>query len=189
MKLNIGCDRSFLRNRGWVDTDLVAHASHVRIFDARRRWPFADGSAEFVYSGHLLEHMTYPEGQSFLGEAYRVLGKGGRLRLTTPNLQTFARMLLEPHSKEYRPYLDYQRKFVLRATPCFVVNLFLRAWGHTFLYDPSTLSEALSEAGFLDVTWHRCGESDQLELVGLEPVDRMPDGFYQLESMTAEAIK
>src|SRR5437764_7318704 len=42
----------------------------------------------------------------------------------------------------------------------FVINNNFRAWGHTFLYDKDTLTDALRTAGFEDITAHKVGSSD-----------------------------
>jgi hypothetical protein len=44
-------------------------------------------------------------------------------------------------------------------------------------------------AGFSGVRRYSVGKSDTPELCNLEPVGRMPDGFFQLETMTMEGVK
>jgi SAM-dependent methyltransferase len=46
---------------------------------------YGDGSFDLVYSGQSIEHVTEPEGDTVVGEAFRVLAPGGWFCLDTPN--------------------------------------------------------------------------------------------------------
>jgi hypothetical protein len=65
----------------------------------------------------------------------------------------------------------------------------MRQWGHTFIYDEATLAESMRAVGFVDVKPFKVLESDDPELQGLENVDRMEEGFLQLETMTLQGTK
>lgn len=194
MRLNLGCDDDFLHDRGWVDIDLCAHASHVVVDDARTLSKFEDGCASFVFCSHLIEHMSFSDGQKMLATCFRVLRPGGRIRVSTPDLLFLAR-LVEGNlgSSMMTKYLLFQHKQdpvnVPKPTACHVTNLFVRSWGHQFIYDSPTLVESLREAGFAGVRRYSCSTSDTEELRDLEPVGRLPEGFFQLESMTMEGVK
>ena len=55
--------------------------------DVSRRLPYADGSVAFVYSSHLIEHLSRPQGLDFVRECRRVLRLGGIMRVATPDLE------------------------------------------------------------------------------------------------------
>jgi predicted SAM-dependent methyltransferase len=191
MKLHIGCEQHYLRERGWTDCDLNPQAPHVVRVDARHRLPFDDESCTHVFHAHLLEHMSFREGCLFLGECFRVLRPGGRLRVTTPDLASLADMVLAPAA--YQRYFDYQHKVdptnVPFPTVAHVVNNFVRAWGHTFIHTEASLQTAMLAAGFRDLESFDCLESRDQDLQGLENVGRMPEGFYQLESQVFEGVR
>lgn len=63
-----------------------------------RRLPFADESFDVVVSFQVIEHVPDPD--QFLGEIRRVLRRGGRAVLTTPN----AAVRLEPGKKPWNPF-------------------------------------------------------------------------------------
>jgi len=67
----------------------------VWIRNAARRIPLPDGSTSVVYSSHMLEHLDRAEARCFLSEAFRVLERGGVLRIAVPDLLRRARRYLE----------------------------------------------------------------------------------------------
>src|SRR5439155_871389 len=58
--------------------------------DVRKPFPLPDASFEVVYSEHMLEHLSYADGQHCLRESFRVLRPGGRIRIATPSLERLA---------------------------------------------------------------------------------------------------
>jgi predicted SAM-dependent methyltransferase len=119
----------------------------------RKGFPLPDASFDFVYSEHLIEHLTYAEGQRCLRECFRVLRRGGTIRTATPSLQRLARLYdgSEVAERYVRWAVDTLRPELEAPLPGVVVNNFFRSWGHRFIYDPETLRHALEEAGFVDI--------------------------------------
>jgi len=62
--------------------------------------PIDDASAEVVYTSHTIEHITDAAALNLFSESYRILRKGGFLRITTPNIDL-----------EYAAYRSGDRKF------------------------------------------------------------------------------
>jgi len=54
--------------------------------DLRKPLPFANGSVDFVYSSHTLEHLTRDDAERLLREVTRVLKPGGVARIVVPDL-------------------------------------------------------------------------------------------------------
>lgn len=69
------------------------------------RVPFADGSADIVYSRQVFEHVRHP--QPLLSEAYRVLKPGGIFVGSTSHLEPF-------HSRSFWNYTPYGFCVLLR---------------------------------------------------------------------------
>lgn len=67
------------------------HIHKIMIHDVRKKLPFNDDSIDFIYSSHLIEHLRKDECEKMLGECFRILKKGGLIRLTTPDLELTAR--------------------------------------------------------------------------------------------------
>lgn len=159
---------------GWLNTDLhgYGHGDELVYLDVRKHFPLPDASFDFISSEHMIEHLTYAEGQRCLRECLRVLRPGGRIRVATPSLERLATLY------DAQP-TDVQRRYVRWAVetlapeadahlPGVVLNNFFRSWGHRFIYDPETLRHALTSAGFVEIEECRVGESSHSELTGLE---------------------
>jgi predicted SAM-dependent methyltransferase len=190
-KLHIGCgDR---RLDGWLNSDFMPPTRDIFQLDATRVFPFPDSSFHFVYSEHMIEHISYTAGENMLAECYRVLKAGGRLRIATPNLAFLIQLYGDHKSSLQEDYVAWaQQSFVPFPTNCpdaFVINNFVRAWDHQFIYDEGALIEAIQNAGFHSVRAYPVNCSDTIELEGLEGERNLPPGFYRLETMVLEAQK
>jgi predicted SAM-dependent methyltransferase len=159
---------------GWLNTDIhdFRRTHQVVYMDAREPLPLPEASFDLVYSEHMLEHLTYEDGLRCLRECRRVLRPGGRIRVATPSLERLIGLYKPSLSDVQQRYLRWSvDEFVPDAgapLPGFVVNNFLRDWGHEFVYDAQTLRHALETAGFIDVEEHDDGESADPWLTGLE---------------------
>jgi predicted SAM-dependent methyltransferase len=194
LKLNIGCGPNPLE--GWYNVDLHAQVIGVGLLDATKRFPYPDDTFDRIFTEHMIEHITYEEGQRMLAECYRVMKPGGRLRVSTPDLEWLTSLttgqIPGDRLKLTADYIVWACTNFNPAEPVLpetVVNNFVRAWGHQYIYTHYVLAAQLDNLGFKNQVWRRVGESDDLEFRNLENVGRMPEGFLQLETMTVEAEK
>jgi len=158
-KLHLGAGENVLP--GWLNTDLHDYGRRdLAYLDVRRRFPLPDESFDVVFSEHMLEHLTYAEGQHCLRECRRVLRSGGRIRIATPSLERLARLYDGGVLQEryVRWAVETLAPELEAPLPGAVVNNFFRSWGHRFIYDPQTLRHALESAGFVDVAEAAVGE-------------------------------
>jgi predicted SAM-dependent methyltransferase len=188
-RLHIGCGDNHLR--GWLNTELTPRGDEIYL-DATRPFPFANDTFALIYSEHMIEHIPYRDAVAMAGECFRVLRPGGTIRLVTPDM-AFLRGLLDdrPHPLRSAYFEFYKRhnRMTEPFTATHLVNHFVRAWGHQFIYDAETLLNLLRGAGFVDVTRADLNASSVPELQGLAKLDRMPDGFLAMESLTVEGRK
>ncbi len=90
--LNLGCGGNF--RDGWINIDINSPYPEVKNYDLRKGIPFDNETADFIYSSHMLEHLSKSDAEKFISECYRVLKKDGILRLAVPDLETIAREYL-----------------------------------------------------------------------------------------------
>lgn len=159
-RLNVGCGRFPLA--GWVNLDIQELPTVDRVVDVRAGLPFRDAAA--VYAEHFLEHLTFTEALDFLAAAHAALAPGGKLRLSTPNLE----WVWATHDPAWPEEAEARRR-------TFVANRAFYGWQHRFIWTKPLLAEAMAASGFEQVTFHRYGESDDPALAGLEQHDVYPD--------------
>ena len=190
-RLHLGC--SALLRTGWFNTDKYPRRLGVAYCDATGRYPFENDVFDYVFTEHMIEHVPYAGGRSLARECMRVLKPGGKLRICTPDLDRILalRHPMSPIEKEYVQFALGTIPDAVDGQTSFIINQFMRAWGHTFIYDRETLSGLMRAAGFIDVTERLPGESDDPELVGVERHgETFPNPEFNLiESMVFEGTK
>jgi predicted SAM-dependent methyltransferase len=190
-KLHIGCGSSLLSS--WLNSDYLPRSDQVMALDATRKFPFPGGTFDRVYSEHMIEHVSFQSGLSMLIESQRVLKSGGRIRIVTPNLEFLIDLYKEDRSPLQTAYIKWATDAFVRGAPyvapVFVINNFVRDWGHLFIYDEKALRSSLERAGFVGVITCQLNESQDEYFRSLEHEERMPPGFLSLESMVLEGTK
>ena len=68
-RLHVGCGRNRFDN--WINSDITL-TSDLIIF-LQKRLPFYENELDLIYSEHVLEHVSFTTGISFLKETRRVL--------------------------------------------------------------------------------------------------------------------
>lgn len=91
--LNLGCGSRL--HPDWTNLDLVATAPEVIVCDLLSGIPFDDNLFDMVYHSHFLEHLDRPSGRLLVKECYRVLKKGGLIRVVVPDLEYNANLYLQ----------------------------------------------------------------------------------------------
>jgi predicted SAM-dependent methyltransferase len=190
-KLQLGAAGNLLP--GWINTDYERGTAPTYFMDAAATFPIGDGLVDYVFSEHMIEHISYPAGNRMLAECFRVMKPGGAIRLATPDLFRIVSLYF-PNGPEYEAYEEWAIKFnglPVNPTPeCHIINHFVRAWGHTFIYDEPTLRASIVRAGFVDVSRFPMGHSDDTQLRGLEHhgkvIGEQPNDF---ETMVLQARK
>ena len=189
--LHLGCGVHPLP--GWINSDIGSDDPAVIEIDATQRFPFADAVLDFIFSEHMIEHLPYPGALSMLDECFRTLKPGGTVRISTPDLDFLLALFGSALTPTQQRYIEWSTRTFVESAPrpkaVYVLNNFVRDWGHQFIYDEETLRESLERSGFADVVRCDLNQSEHAMLRGLENESRMPPGFLKLETMTFEASK
>ena len=190
-KLHIACGQNPLD--GWLNTELYPRSDSVMHLDATRPFPFGDGELDYIYSEHMIEHITHPQTEAMVRECFRVLKPGGKIRLATPDLAALLDLYRETHSEIQRRFMEHFTATFIgwapEVAPVYVINNHFHNWYHKFIFDERSLRTALERGGFDEVT--RCGlqESDDEHLRNLANESRAPEGVLRHETLVMEGTK
>jgi predicted SAM-dependent methyltransferase len=188
MRVHLGCGSNILP--GWLNVDVKPFDGVDQVLDVRQGLPFDD--VHFLFAEHFLEHLSLDEGLALLADCRRVLRDDGVLRLSTPNLDwvwvtSYASRWSETGPTSATIDARAWRHDETAATDCLKLNRAFRAWGHRFLWNAGMLEQGLRRAGFAVVEWSEYGQSDHLELAGLERHERYDDSPGLRHVLIAEA--
>jgi predicted SAM-dependent methyltransferase len=171
IKLHLGSNVSNVE--GWLCSDIAPGFNGAIYLDASKRFPFEDSSVDYIYSEHMIEHLSLEESGVMLNECFRVLKDGGKIRLATPNLSKIIDLYQDDNdnSAQGKEYVAWISTMFL-GNPKFnrieVINQMFHGWKHKFLFDEDYLKEALTNKGFKNIKTCEYGLSDDLQLSNLE---------------------
>ena len=190
-KLHIGCGKNLLSD--WLNMDYLPLSSDALYLDARRAFRFGNDTFHYIFSEHMIEHISYDDGLKMLAECRRILKPAGRVRISTPDLAFIVSLYDVEKSGLRQEYIKWAASEFFggsrEVNEVFVINNLMRNWGHTFIYDENTLRGAMKEVGFTNIVKCDLGQSEDPELCKLENETRLPAGFLRLETVTLEGIK
>lgn len=143
---------------GFTNLDLGVDADII--WDIREGLPFDDGSVEFIFSEHTLEHIDYPISvKRHFGDLNRVLATRGRAVIGVPD----GRRVVEAYyDKDDEAIREYQKRWYKKRdcladfnTPIDTVNYVFRDEDdslvytpHFWAYDLEKMRQLFTDAGF-----------------------------------------
>ncbi|MGB1217149.1 MAG: class I SAM-dependent methyltransferase, partial [Saprospiraceae bacterium] len=197
-KLHLGCGTTAMK--GWLNADLFPINNDIIYMDVGQKFPLENETFDYVFSEHLFEHLTIEQASVYLSESLRVLKKGGKIRISLPNLDFLKGLLEHPTEDLNHRYLDFAiEKSIPNIKSIFknrnpselsvlVVNNFFRDWYHEVIYDFKTLKIFLEEKGFENIEQQPIYESGISIFQNLEQHHKViPLEFNKLETMCIEA--
>ncbi len=193
LKLNLGAGNNPIK--GWINADITPRSWNILYVDVKKKMPFKSNTFDYIMLEHLIEHLSWQDGKKMLKECFRILKKGGKLRISTPNIIFVVSLYKKNSNNEY-----YTRKITRRflknlykknCRPVFVINNAFYNWGHKFLYDQKLLVEALQEARFKEIKREYYGNSRDNNLNKIETHEKGVGDIKvcQIESIVLEALK
>lgn len=169
-KINLGSGPH--TKQGWDNLDIEPHPG-VTVTDlSQAQLLYENESVDFAFSEHFVEHITKPQFIALLKEVYRVLKPGGIFRVSTPDLRAIVDDYIAGK-------VDRWGAVWLPETPCELLNLGLRLWGHLYVYDRAELILVANSVGFeaLDAIYSISGTP---ELSNLEVRPYLKDLIMEL---------
>jgi predicted SAM-dependent methyltransferase len=134
---------------GWTTIDVTRSCDIY--WDLRRGIPFPDATVSKIYSSHFLEHLSFAEGQLFLGECVRVLKPGGVFSICVPNARIYLDGYAQPDCFDKDRFLLYGPAYN-RTTKIDYVNYIAYMDGHhKYMFDEENLLCVLQKSGLNDV--------------------------------------
>ncbi len=170
------------------------------MLDASKPFPLPASSFDYVYSEHLIEHLSFIQQHNFLTESYRILKPGGKIRIATPDFDFLAQLAGNKKTDFENEYLRWNFQTFLKYIPAqlmdtanldvYVINNYFRDWGHQLIHNKSSLKNLLEYCGFHVSGFQNVGESSDPLLIGLEKHGAMiTDTYNKYETMVVEAVK
>jgi predicted SAM-dependent methyltransferase len=175
--------RRVLRRAGVIgEFQAAGFPTDIVYADVTRRLPYPDGSVAFVYSSHLVEHLSRWQAVQFARECARVLAPGGLMRVCTPDLRGMALAYLagevdaaagdwstpaDAFMSDVNAFSDIPGSFLQR-----LIRRQFSGSIHQWLYDAESLALMLAEAGLPGAVGRsfRVGDLPDLHVLETRPV-------------------
>jgi len=192
-KLHLGSNKTLIE--GWLCSDIWPVNNKSIYLDVTKRFPFNDETFDYIYSEHLIEHLLQEDAMNMLKECFRVMKKGARIRIGTPNLEVLLRLYTEKNQNfgiEYIKWsIDNFSKNLCGQSSVVVVNTLFQNWGHKFLYDMEFLTVTLHKCGFENVEKQSILNSNDINLQSIERHHENVGNFemVEFETLVIEAVK
>ena len=155
-----------------------AKSNKIEYGDATKGLPFQKESVDVIYSSHMIEHLDQLEVDIFLKEAYRLLLKGGTIRLVVPDIRKQVEEYVK--SEDANAFIKATMLAVPRARTIMqrLRILFIGTRHHQWMYDGKSLGALLKKQGFVNVKELSPGESTIKNPGSLDLCERASDSVY-----------
>lgn len=171
----------------------------LRLVDCRKKLPFKDQTADFIYTSHFIEHLPRYRTIELLRECKRILRTNGILRIGVPDVKLLSEkyvngdkdffMLFEKMTNQVDKLESLADLFVQHfyGHDCWskpnIIQKFQRLFirGHLWMYDYDSLSAVLREAGFLVIKHCQAGQGRTPDIEHLD--------IHKISSLFIEAFK
>lgn len=92
MKLHLGCGSNI--KEGYINIDKFVEHPNIGKHDIFNL-PYSDNSIDEIITEHLIEHIPFKDEQKFWTECHRVLKKGGKLIMESPDMEWLCEQFLK----------------------------------------------------------------------------------------------
>jgi len=173
--IHLGCGP--INAVGFINVDILpfSHIHYIHRVDDLSIFP--DEYADLIYASHLLEHLSYNNTLAILKEWYRVLKKGGIIRISVPDFDK----LIEVYS--------YEQKDIKTIIGPLMGGQDYEYNYHKSVFNEKYLKDLLISSGFTEV---RRWDPKNVEMHSFEDWASRPirvNGREYLISLNIEAVK
>jgi len=121
---------------------------------------YEDGTIDYIYTSNMLEHFDEINGLQFLKEGFRVLKKGGILRIIIPDIDKLIQVYLNWDTANETDSIygtiqfyknDWNIKDSVNFFNQFTVQEVLAPYGHRFYYNVENLRNKCKNIGFTKI--------------------------------------
>jgi predicted SAM-dependent methyltransferase len=106
IKLNLGCGKA--TKDKFINLDFYKHPNTKIdiITNLNKKMPFNDFSVDYIYSSHLLEHLTWIKGEKLIHDCFRILKKNGKIRILIPDFRKIFKSYINKDIKFFKVFMD-----------------------------------------------------------------------------------
>jgi hypothetical protein len=139
---------------GYIHAEVDPDFPCVDLLVSGHSLPVRDDWADQVLNVHMIEHVPPPILRATVGEWFRVLRRGGELRLHTPNGEALGRALIDSAAGRPNPFWAVQSAifgYYRGPTESTGPDSFTHRGDHRLLFTFPVLRSLLEEVGFREV--------------------------------------
>ena len=201
--LHCGCSYTFIPGfinadieiSGWLPPDVI---NQVIILDVEKKFQFEDNTFDYIYSEHMIEHLSYDGIKNYISECYRCLKPGGVIRTAWPKVDFLIELQNNPkkyftyiknHVDLFHPELLDDFKSYENIPVSLIINDNYRMWGHQIMYDIKGLTQMFKLFGFKNIISVNYGESKHDIFKGIEHSNKRGLECNMLETGVIECEK
>lgn len=101
MKLNLGCGLD--KRQGFINIDLRGEVKPDLVLDLNKLpYPYENDSIDEIIAKDILEHFPFKATEPLLKEWYRLLKKGGKIYIQTPDIEYIAKEVIMTKKYGYK---------------------------------------------------------------------------------------
>lgn len=182
LKLHLGCGKKIIPDFIHIDQGNFDHIDYVS--NVSELSMFRNNSVDLIYASHVLEYFDRNEVKNVLGEWYRVLKKGGLLRVAVPDFEAIVKVYLKYSDLDHRGILGpLYGKWEGKNNQDVVY--------HRTVYDFKSLHLVLEKANFNNISQYdwKNTEHANIDDYSQSYIPHMDKGNGILISLNVEAYK
>lgn len=196
--LHCGCGNTIIP--GFLNTDRGDSGWSTQEFkmDVEKKFPFLDGELDYIYSEHMIEHLSYDGSKNYIKESYRCLKPGGIIRTAFPKIEFLMdayknpelyKIYIHTHYKMFNTQLIDDFHGIENIPISFLINDCYHMWGHQVMYDMNAIKKMFELVGYINIKECDFDESDHQIFKGIEHSNKMGYECNKLETGIIECTK